>query len=130
MPGAEEFRIGGSFECPRCGTYHPAGPCGNFGVTDAQIIDHNRREKERRKTLEEQIKPLMDAIEATESDDQRDTRLPVLLQPFEWHLLLKELESSMRIINRDRENITILYEKISTQLNNDRPVRFVTNEDD
>jgi len=40
----------------------------------------------------------------------------VQLSVFEWHILLQELEHNLNIINRDRRNTSILYDKIASQL--------------
>ena len=40
----------------------------------------------------------------------------VKLSVYDWHGLLYELEQAMRIVNRDRHNLKVLYGKIATQL--------------
>ena len=41
----------------------------------------------------------------------------VALTDYEWHLLLSELEHSMRFVNRDTKTVVMIYEKIASQLN-------------
>ncbi len=40
----------------------------------------------------------------------------VTLSPFQWSMLLTQLENDMCIVNRDRENLFRLYEIIASQL--------------
>jgi hypothetical protein len=45
------------------------------------------------------------------------SQIPILLSAYQWHQLLRELEHSMRIVNRDQDILYGLYENISSQLN-------------
>ncbi len=45
----------------------------------------------------------------------------VVLPVYDWHLILKDLESLFSIINRDNKNTIRIYEVISSQLS-DTPV--------
>lgn len=39
------------------------------------------------------------------------------LSVYEWHILLDELQRSMRVVNRDTSNAKFLWEKIANRLN-------------
>lgn len=45
-----------------------------------------------------------------------DAQIAVHLTPYEWHVLLRELEHFLRVVNRDRTNLTKTYEAIASQL--------------
>lgn len=40
----------------------------------------------------------------------------VTMSVWEWHHLLRSMEESMSVVNRDRRNVRILYGKIATQM--------------
>lgn len=52
------------------------------------------------------------------------------LTAYECHLLLKELEDSLRICNRNGDYAKFLWEKISTQLNGTEMVLDIVKKDD
>jgi len=58
-----------------------------------------------------------DKDEVKVSEDHRD-KVPVRLSIYEWHILLNEMEHSLRFVNRDAHNLNALYIKITAQLNN------------
>ena len=46
-----------------------------------------------------------------------DVEIGIGMSAYEWHLLLKELEHAMCIVNRDQKDLKMLWNKIANKLN-------------
>jgi len=73
---------------------------------------------------EQYEKNLKEVMDGKKAETSHLDKVPVYLSIFEWHVLLGELEHSMRFVNRDTNNPTALYNKISTQLNNGKSIQI------
>lgn len=58
--------------------------------------------------------------------NEDDNKISITLTPYQWHMLLEELENRLCVVNIDRTNLVEVYEAIAGQLRGE-PVKVILN---